>query len=247
MGKTTISVNLSALAASEIGEVVLIDGDMGNPSVGIHLGLWGYTNGLQNVLSEKCDLDNAVVMHPSTGIRVVPSTLEYTRGVKTARLKEVMDKSAYKMFILDSPPGVSQNVEDILRCCTETVVVVTPDVPSVMSAVKIIELAKNCNVKVNGLVLNRVMNKKYEMHHKEIESTCNAPILVTIPEDRIVPESISARMPAVIYKPRSPVSKNFNDLAVELGIGGKMVGGEDAEGNAFARFFRWISKLFGGR
>jgi len=247
VGKTTISVNLSTIAASGRNEVVLVDGDMGNPSVGLHLGLWGYMNGLQNVLAGKCKLEQALVVHPATGIRVLPSTLEYRRGIKTGKLKEVLHKSSRDMFVIDSPPGVSQSVEDILKGCTETVIVVTPDIPSVMSAVKIIELAKECKVKVNGLILNRVEKKKYEMHHKEIENTCNTRILITIPEQRVVPESISARIPVTLFAPRSKVSMAFNDLAVELGLGSKGLGAERAAGNVVARFFHWLSKLFGGR
>jgi len=246
VGKTTISVNLSALAASGGSEIVLVDGDIGNPSVGLHLGLWGYMSGLQNVLAGACKLEDVMVVHPVTGIRVVPSTLEYRRGVSTGRLGDVLRRASHDTFILDSPPGVSRSVEDILGCCTETVVVVTPDIPSVMSAVKIIELAKLRKVKVSGLVLNRVQKKKYEMHQREIESTCNVPILVSIPEDRVVPESISARIPVVLYAPKSPVSRDLGDLAVELGLGGGGGGGAAIGGNAVARFFRWLSRLFGG-
>ena len=246
VGKTTIAVNLSALAAAH-SEIVLIDGDLGNPTVGLQLGLWGYMNGLQNVLNGKCKLEQAIIVHPATGIRVVPSSLEYQRGVKTSRFKEVLEDTPHENVMIDSPPGVSSAVEDILAACTETIVVVTPDIPSVMSAVKIIELAEQSKVKVAGLVLNRVQNKSYEMHIKEIESTCDARILTTIAEEKVVPESISARMPAVLYAPRSAVSRSFNDLSVELGFGGQGIIGRAAAGrNPVARFFAWLSRRFGG-
>ena len=245
VGKTTIAVNLSALAAAD-SEIVLIDGDVGNPTVGLHLGLWGYTNGLQNVLAGKCGLEQAEVVHPATGIRVVPSSLEYVRELKTSKLKEVLERDPHDKFIIDSPPGVSMTLEDILAASTETIVVVTPDIPSVMSAVKIIELAEKSKVKVDGIVLNRVLNKKYEMHVREIENTCNSRILVTIPEEKTVPESIAARMPVVLYAPNCAAASSFRDLAVELGFDGKGIERGVGRGGPLARFFAWLSRRFGG-
>ncbi|RLG20127.1 hypothetical protein DRN67_00800 [Candidatus Micrarchaeota archaeon] len=245
VGKTTLSVNLGAIAASNGKEMVLVDGDLGNPSVGLHLGLWGYTAGLQSVLAAKCGLEQVTIVHPATGMRVVPSTLEYSSNVKMSKLKDVLKAATYRSFIIDSPPGIASGVEEILSSCNETIVVVTPDIPSVMSAVKIIEIARKKGVKVDGLVLNRVQNKRYEMHEKEIESTCNVPILVSIKEDRAVPESISAKMPAVLYAPKSKASRSFQQLATELGFSGKAAGVK-GRGGMMARFFAWLSRLFGG-
>jgi len=246
VGKTTISVNLSVLSSMSGAEIVLIDGDMGNPGVGLHLGLWGYSTGLQKVLAGECTLDQATIIHPTTGIRVVPSTLEYERGVMMSKLKEVLGKAHEELVIVDSPPGVSALAEEILSSCTEALIVVTPDIPSVMGASKIIELAKQCKVKVSGLVLNRVQNKKYEMHPKEIENTCDARILSIIPEDRAVPESISARIPAVIYAPSSIVSQKFQELAEVLEInGGKTpVRGSGVGRGIVARMIAFLKRMF---
>ncbi len=245
VGKTTLSVNLSAIAALNGADVVLIDGDLGNPGVGLHLGLWGYSAGLQQVLSGKYTAEQATIIHPATGIRVLPSTLEYERGAKLSNLKNVVKATSQSLAIIDSPPGVSASAEDILSSCTEAIILVTPDIPSVMGAAKIIELAKKCNTKVAGLVLNRVQNKNYEMHPKEIEHTCEARVLAVIPEDKAVPESISARIPVVMYAPNSPVSNKLHDLAGELDLVSERtvrIGGGGFSAGIRA-FFR---RLFGG-
>jgi septum site-determining protein MinD len=245
VGKTTLSVNLGAIAALNGADVVLIDGDIGNPGVGLHLGLWGYSSGLQQVLAGKYTAEQATIIHPATGIRVLPSTLEYERGAKLSNLKNVVKAVAQSLAIIDSPPGVSSAAEDILSSCTEAIILVTPDIPSVMGAAKIIELAKECNTKVSGLVLNRVQNKKYEMHPREIEHTCEARVLAVIPEDKAVPESISARIPVVMYAPNSPVSIKLHDLASELDLVSERTV-RIGSGGFFAGIRAFFRRIFGG-
>ena len=107
VGKTTIAVNLGALVAKEGMPVVLIDGDTGNPSTGLHLGMLGYADGLQKVLAGKCGFEETLIVHPMTGVRVMPSTLGYEDEVKLDRLKEILHKAKYENFIIDTPPGMA--------------------------------------------------------------------------------------------------------------------------------------------
>jgi septum site-determining protein MinD len=222
VGKTTIAVNLAVLAAKEGMPVVLIDGDTGNPSVGLHLGMLGSADGLQKVLTGKCGFEETLLVHPMTGVRVMPSTFGYESEVKLEKLKELLHKTKYENFIIDTPPGMSREVKEIVSACTDIIIVVTPDMSSTMSAVKMCDMAADRGVKVNGIVLNRVQGKTYEMHYKEIEDTCEQRILATIREDRIVPESIGCHVPVVVHAPKSDVSKSFNELTVSLGLERRM-------------------------
>ena len=247
VGKTTISVNLSAIAASVGQDVVLIDGDMGNPSVGLHLGMWQAETGLQDVLKGSSTIEDAVRIHAATGVRIILSTLRYDRTVKTSRFKEVMEKMKHQFAIVDSPPGINTQVEDLLSGCTEAVIVVAPDMPSCTSAVKICELAEEVGCKIGGLVVNRVQNRKWEMHPEEIESACDMRVLAQIPEDRIVPESIAARIPAVIYSPRSAFAGSMSRLAMEMDIGKVHLGMGYGRGGGgpFGSLRAFIKRIFG--
>ncbi|MCX6778039.1 MAG: P-loop NTPase [Candidatus Micrarchaeota archaeon] len=216
VGKSTIAVNLCAVAAAAKSTVLLVDGDIYNPCVGLHLGLWQSPGGLQDVLNRKGSVDEAVVIHPTTGIRALPSSLEYKKSVRIENMKAVMTASAYDRIVIDAPPGLGSPADDILAACTEILVIVAPDIPSVTSATKIIEYAKGLGVHVDGVVLNRVTDHPYEIHPREIENICETRIFAVIPEDTAIPESIAAKIPAVVYKPRSPASASILKMAEVL-------------------------------
>jgi septum site-determining protein MinD len=216
VGKTTVAVNLGVLAASAGFQALLVDGDIANPSIGLHLGMLGYTDGLQKVLAGKSSVEEALIVHPMSGLRCLPATFgeEVEAGMKG--LKRMLDRAKYETIIVDTPPGISSNVRDIIGACTEVVVVVTPDMSSTLSAAKMCKIAEKLGVKVHGIVINRIQNKKYEMHWKEIEATCEHRVLATIAEDRAVPESIGAHVPVVMQAPRSSASMALRELASAL-------------------------------
>ncbi len=213
VGKSTVAINLCALAAESRSSVLLVDTDINNPCVGLHLGMWHSALGLQDVLNKKAKLEEAMIIHPTTGIRLVPSSLEYGKATKLDNLKQVLGTSSYETIILDCPPGTNESTEQIIQACTEILVLVTPDVPSVTSGTKLIELSKEFKVKVAGIIINRTGNKPYEMHPKEIETITETRICGIIPEDHSVAESIAAKIPLVIYRPHGPASKALSDIA----------------------------------
>ena len=245
VGKSTIAVNLATLFTASDYDNLLIDGDTSNPSVGLHLGIWQHSYGLQDVLVGKITPEEAVVLHPATGIRVIPSSLQYTKEVSMKNLNKVLDSvKTYRCIIIDSPPGLSEEVENIMKACSELVVITTPDIPSVTSATKIIDLAENDRIPVVGLVVNRILNKKYELHMQEIESICNTRIIAKIPEDIRVPESIAVKVPLTLYSPKSPASVALNQLAREL-CGVRVREPNYATEGFFARLVNFMKKVLG--
>ena len=245
VGKSTIAVNLATLFTSADYDNLLIDADTSNPSVGLHLGIWQHSYGLQDVLAGKISLEEAVVLHPATGIRVIPSSLRYTKDVSMKNLSKVLDSiKTYRVITIDSPPGLSEEVENIMKSCSELVVVTTPDIPSVTSATKMIDLAESNRIPIAGLVVNRILNKKYELHMQEIESICNTRIIAKIPEDIRVPESIAVKVPLTLYSPKSPASVALNQLAREL-CGVRVREPHDVGEGVFARLVNFMKKVLG--
>jgi septum site-determining protein MinD len=213
VGKSTVAINLCALASESRNMVLLVDADISNPCVGLHLGMWRTALGIQDVLNRKAKIEEAIVVHPTTGIRMVPASLEYGKSTKLDNLKPVLNACGYEHIVLDCPPGTTQSTEEIIKACTEILVVVTPDVPSVTSGTKLIEIAKEYKTKVAGVVVNRAGNRPYEMHPKEIETITETRICAIIPEDQAVPESIASKIPLVAYKPKSQASAAIEELA----------------------------------
>ncbi|MFH0835220.1 MAG: P-loop NTPase, partial [Candidatus Micrarchaeota archaeon] len=198
VGKSVLAVNLSAVLTRRGVKNIIIDADLSNPSIGLHLGLPYSAVGLQDVLCGQRHFRDAILVHPSTGIRVLPASLKYTRGASLKNLARVVSEvgRAYEFTIVDSPPGLMEDVLHILDACDEIVVVTTPDVPGVSSATKIISLCTKSRRRVRGVVVNRCTGAPFELTVREIESMTESPVLVRIPEDRTIPASISMRVPA---------------------------------------------------
>ncbi len=242
VGKSTIAINLCAIAAESRSMTLLVDTDINNPCVGLHLGMWHNALGLQDILNKKAKLEEAIAIHPTTGIRLVPASLEYGKATKLDNLKQVLNACDYETVILDCPPGTNEVTEQIIQACTEVAVVVTPDVPSVTSGTKLVEIAREYKIKVAGIIVNRAGNRPYEMHPKEIETITESRILSIIPEDGAVPESIAAKIPLVIYRPNGPASRAIGELAVVLFNKPRGMGAHPG-GGIFSGIRSWIKKV----
>ena len=229
VGKSVTSVNLSALLTQMGKTNVLVDGDLSNPSVGLHLGLSYNSIGLSDCLSRKHNVADAIVIQPQTGMRILPASLKYNKGAALKGMNYVIDQlKAYDFIIIDSPPGLTQDAWYIMSVCSDIILITTPDIPSVTSAAKTMSLCKKAGATPIGVVINRITKGSYELTSREISSMIEAPVIAEIPEDYAVPASIAARTPLVLYRRDSPASKRFALLArriagdepVEVGAAG---------------------------
>ena len=63
------------------------------------------------------------------------------------------------------------------------------------------------------MVINRVKNKRYEIHVKEIEEMFGSKALGVLPESEVVPKSIAMHIPAILLEKRSLFSKSILETA----------------------------------
>lgn len=217
VGKTVTAVNLGVLLAREGIKTLLIDSDVQNPSVGLHVGFASMHMGFQDVVGRKIAFDDALIEHSQSGLRILPASLKPSYHVAIQNLKGVLREiDGFEFIVIDSPPSVLEYVQEVIRSCEEVLIVTTPDLPSVTSANKVVMFAEKNGVKVLGVVLNRVRNKAFELPLKEVEVLTNYRVLATIPEDDVVPLSISLQQPLVTRFPDSEVAYKFGELAEEI-------------------------------
>lgn len=218
VGKTTITVNLG-LALHNLGEnVVVLDGDLKNPNLSLHLGVFKYNLCLQDVIEKDIShisLLNALYVH-ETGLRFIPAHLSLNfLDTDASKLKGFLENSPYNILI-DSSPGLSKDSLSVLECCDEVLVVAEPYLPDITDCMKAIEVAKDMDIDVRGIILNKVRGKDYELGKEEIEACSNTSVIASLPFEEDVLRSLKFKNPIINYKPLSRVSIGFNQLAADI-------------------------------
>ena len=236
-GKTTVAVNL-ALAMHKLEEnVVLVDGDLKNPNLGLHLGVFDHHLTLHDVLRSDIPLHEALHIH-ETGLRFIPSHLSLSYlATDPFKLKNIFNNPDLDYSILlDAPSGLSNDVISLMEACNEIIIVTTPNLPDVTDSLKTIEVARNMGIDIKGIVMNHSRNKGYEINEKEIEAVSGAEVLHTIPWDEEILKSVHAKLPVVERNPLAPSTIAFLQLASKL---------TEKEYNPprFLRLRRFISRL----
>jgi len=219
VGKTTLTSNLAAALAGFGRDVIVMDANLTTPNLGVHLGVPMYPNTLHDVLKGKVNVQEAIYQHPA-GFRVIPAGLgvQDMRGVDPKDLSnsiiDLLGKS--EIILLDVSAGLGREALAAMETSDEAILVTTPDLPSVLDALKASKLASQVGTKVLGVVVNRILGMNHEMTKSEIVHMTELPILAEISEDYKVPESISKRIPIVHYRPNSQVSHEIKRLAAWL-------------------------------
>lgn len=217
VGKTVVTINLAA-ALMEFGKnVIAVDADIKMSGLGLQLGMYYFPVTLNDVLKNSADILNAIYIHPS-GIRIIPASLSIDQ-VDISNLDKALISPYFNnsLLLIDSPPGLEANVLQILKACSEAIIVTLPEIPSIADAIKTIEICKEIGTRPIGIIVNRYRKgDKKQINYKEIESVCELPILGVIPEDKTVRESIYKQMPAVLLNPYSSSSIEFKKIAAKL-------------------------------
>jgi len=219
VGKTTLTSNLAA-ALTDFGQkVIVMDGNLTTPNLGMHLGLHLPKKTLHDVLKGDTRLKDAIYPY-SYGFDVIPASLSLSdlNEIDPSRLPEItfslLGRSDY--VIIDSAAGLGREALSALSSADETIIITNPNLPAVTDALKMITLAKKSNINVLGVVVNRISGRDYEMTKEQIEDLLDTRVISEIPEDKNIPESISLKTPIIGYKPNSPASIEIKKLAAEL-------------------------------
>ncbi len=220
VGKTTTVANLGAALFSELNRrVLLVDGNFSTPDLGLHLGIYSFSNTLEDVLRKKIPAAEAIYSNNS-GINVMSTSLSTDkpkRPPSTVNLKKVLQGlKKYEWILVDSAPGIGKDTISILKVCDEVLVVTNPELPAINNTLKMIKTAETIGVPVKGVILNKVRGRGYEPSISEIDAVCNAPVIASIPDDVEVIRSISDMNPVVLNAPNSPAAIEFKKLAAHL-------------------------------
>jgi len=161
VGKTTTTSNIGMSLARLGHSTLLIDADVGLRNLDLLLGLENriiYT-GL-DVLNQTCRLEQAIIQDKrqsklaffplSSNRAEVPVTSEQIN-----KLIELI-KVDYEYILIDSPAGIDNGFQTAIQCADEAIVVVTPEVPSIRDADRVIGILMSKGIEKINLIINRI-------------------------------------------------------------------------------------------
>ena len=218
VGKTTTAINLAAAFNILDQDVLLIDGSLTTPDIGVYLGAPIIPIGVHDVLSGKKDAGEAIYEHHS-GMRVMPASisLKELRNVRPEKLSEVVRgiREDNDIIIIDSAAGLGRETYAVLKAADELIVVTSQDLPSVTNALKTAKIAEELGKSVLGVVVTRATNRE-DVSLKNINTMFERPILAVIPEDNAVKLAVSLKDAVMHTAPKSKASKSYMKLAQNL-------------------------------
>jgi septum site-determining protein MinD len=218
-GKTMTVVNLGTSLALLGKKTVILDADIGMANLGLVLGLERSQITLHEVLAGEAEVAEAVYELP-TGLKVVPSGISL-RGFQDAdpdRLQFVMSELIRDAdyVIIDAPAGINKDGVIPLAIADEVLLVVNPELSSMLDAAKVEAVIDIVGGTMGGIVINRVPPYRAAVTVQKIGEVMNAPVMGVIPEDANVRTATAFKTPVVVRYPESPASRGYKALAARV-------------------------------
>lgn len=234
VGKTSVVVALGSAIASFDKKVLLVDGNLSAPNLGMHFKILDPEKSLHDVLDREVHVKDAV--YSLEKVDIIPASIFTTKQVNPLKLKERIDylKKKYDYILYDSSPALNDETLGVMLASDSLFVVSTSDHPTLSTTLKAIKSAKEKGTPIEGLIINKVHNKKFEITLREIEETVELPVMAVIPYDINILKALSEFVPSIEHSPKSKASEEYYKLAAALV-------GEKYKPSKLKSFFSWIN------
>ena len=160
-GKSTIAANLALSLAERGKQVVLVDMDLRNPSIGKVLGMKGQTKiGMSDILKGKCAAEEAIQSLEEWGLDVIVGGNPQSDPAKllsTKRLGEVVDglEERYDYVVLDTPPAAMlSDASAVAGCADCALYVVKQDYARIERIAEGMDMLTISKLPIIGAILN---------------------------------------------------------------------------------------------
>jgi len=219
VGKTTVVSNLSTTLANYQKSVTVIDCNITSSHLLMHFGKIYHRKTLNDFLKGQSSIAEATYLNYAN-VNIVPASLnlsdlsEIDITLLGSKIKNLFQDQDY--VLLDNAPGFGREAVSGMMACNEAILVATPYLPDITDIIRGKGVLEELNVKILGLVLNKVTGKKFELKEKDILDLTDLPIIAKIPFDYKVLESLGSKIPLTFYDKKSKVSREFSRLASVL-------------------------------
>jgi len=217
VGKTTTVSNLGTILAKDFGKkVLLVDANFSAPNLGIHLGIVQPEKSLSDIMKNKSNIHDAIYQH-ELGFSILPGNI-LTNKVDVYMLKKKLKdvKNEFDIILLDSSPNLNHEILATMVASDELLVITTPDFPTLSTTLGAVKTARQKKTPITGIIINRVLNKKFELTTEDIESASNCPVLAVLPNEIKILEALSLVKPAALHTPMSDAIIEYKKLAAFL-------------------------------
>lgn len=219
VGKTTAVLNIGQALTDKGKKTLLLDANLMTPNIGINLGFMNPEGNLNKFLQKKKTLPESTYLHQS-GLSFIPASPSLAEFQKTnfhqlSEIFEHLDDTA-DFVLIDAPSGLSYELSQVLKNSDEAVIVVNPNLSSVVDALKTIEMAKSHNNIIAGVVLNMSHRGRNELKPEEVESILGHSLIANVRHDRKVRKSLHKQGPLNYLYPYSRSARQFKKVAEHL-------------------------------
>lgn len=235
VGKTSVVSGLGDALASFGKKVLLVDGNLSAPNLGLHYNIVNPEISLHDVLERGAKPSEAI--HELENFDVLPGALfRKLKDVSPLKLKDKINylRKRYDAILIDSSPALDEETLGVMLASDNILVVTTPDHPTLSNTLRAVKLARQRDTPIMGLVLNKVYDKDFELAIEDIEEAVDVPVMAVIPHDIGVLEALAEYKSYPSYKKRAKGSEEFKKLAATII-------GEKHPKTKLRRFFGWIS------
>jgi septum site-determining protein MinD len=216
VGKTSVVASLGDAISCFGKKVLLVDGNMSSPTLGMHFKVLEPQITLNHILCREANIDDAV--HKLENFDLIPSSFSTWINVSPLGLKDKIKglKRKYDVILMDSSPLLNEETLAVMLASDTLLVVTTPDIPTLATTIKAVKAAKQRGVPIDGIIINKVHNRNFELSTEEVEKTAGVPVMAVIPYDINSLKALSEFTPSTSFKPNSESSHEYKRLAATL-------------------------------
>jgi len=219
VGKTTSVINLGAAMNYFGKDVLIIDGNLTTPNVGIHLGSPEVPINLNHILNKKAEVEEAIYEHES-GIKIIPSSLSI-KELKKIKPERIIDfKKQFgevsEVVLVDSAAGLGNEALSTIKMADELIIITNPEMPAITDALKVIKMAEELHKPILGTIITKVRKNMHEMSPENVKEMLETTILGMVPEDLMIQKSLSMKDAVVHTDPKSKSARAYKEIAAKI-------------------------------
>jgi chromosome partitioning protein len=242
VGKTTTSINLAAALGKEGKRVLLIDLDpQSNATTGLGLNSNDFDHDIYEVITSKCDIEEAIKKTKYDNLAIIPSTLNLA-GVDVEFVKKMLEdktfhqneqlkaqinkvRNAFDYIIIDCQPSLGLGTMNALVASDSVIIPVQCEffaldgITLLLNSIIMVQSSMNPNLRIEGVLLTMLdgrTNIGLEVI-EEIRKYFKDKVFNTIiPRLVRLVEAPSHGKPINEYDPESRGAEAYHNLAREV-------------------------------